>query len=112
MSTIDVSGVDDDMARANDRWYMGVADRNARVTEENMKHAKMMAKSESFMDSVDITRGRYKYLVLSLVFFVNKDRSDGDVCRPSTRGGYGPVCFVSWEACLASAKVFGEVTSS
>eukprot|EP00977_Amphora_coffeiformis_P001776 scaffold353_cov185-Amphora_coffeaeformis.AAC.4 len=49
MSTIEVSGADDDMRCAKDRWTNGVADRNARVMEENIKHAKIMAKSESLM---------------------------------------------------------------
>lgn len=51
MSTIDVSGADEEvMARAIAAGrYSGVADRNARVMEENMKQAKMIAKSESLM---------------------------------------------------------------
>ena len=51
MSTIDVSGADDAMLRcAKDLCTSGVDDRNARVMEENIKHATIRAKSESLMD--------------------------------------------------------------
>ena len=51
MSTIDVSGADDAMLRcAKDLCTSGVDDRNARVMEENIKHAKIITKSESLMD--------------------------------------------------------------
>jgi hypothetical protein len=49
---MDVSGAapDDDMARGQGRWKSGVAERKARVTEENMRQARRRARSKVRME--------------------------------------------------------------